>query len=45
MTIHVERPETSPHPQEAAESAGPLRLMRLFGITEQTTMRYITAAH
>ncbi|GAA1323803.1 hypothetical protein GCM10009647_058900 [Streptomyces sanglieri] len=30
---------------EAAESADPLRLMRLFGITEQTAMRYVTAAH
>ncbi|MFD9302998.1 hypothetical protein ACFWCB_10025 [Streptomyces sp. NPDC060048] len=29
----------------AAESANPLRLMRLFGITEQTAMRYVTAAH
>ncbi|MGW0537416.1 hypothetical protein [Streptomyces sp. NPDC003032] len=30
---------------EAAESADPLTLMRLFGITEQTAMRYVTAAH
>ncbi|WP_307679595.1 hypothetical protein [Streptomyces sp. V4I2] len=30
---------------EAAESADPLRLMRLFGITEQTAMRYVGAAH
>ncbi|MFG2497432.1 hypothetical protein ACGFSB_04335 [Streptomyces sp. NPDC048441] len=30
---------------EASESADPLRLMRLFGVTEQTAMRYITAAH
>ncbi|MEU9288649.1 hypothetical protein AB0D57_29180 [Streptomyces sp. NPDC048275] len=30
---------------EAAESADPLRLMRLFGITEQTAMRYVSAAH
>ncbi|OEJ21334.1 hypothetical protein AR457_36480 [Streptomyces agglomeratus] len=30
---------------EAAEGADPLRLMRLFGITKQTAMRYITAAH
>ncbi|MGW3954689.1 hypothetical protein ACWEKM_28000 [Streptomyces sp. NPDC004752] len=30
---------------EASESADPLRLMRLFGITEQTAMRYVTAAH
>ncbi|MET9511991.1 hypothetical protein ABZX62_26640 [Streptomyces flavidovirens] len=30
---------------EAAESADLLRLMRLFGITEQTAMRYVTAAH
>ncbi|MBB5938953.1 hypothetical protein [Streptomyces zagrosensis] len=30
---------------EAAKSADPLRLMRLFGITEQTAMRYVTAAH
>ncbi|MEV6057635.1 hypothetical protein [Streptomyces sp. NPDC052107] len=29
---------------EAAESADPLRLMRLFGITEQAAMRYVTAA-
>jgi hypothetical protein len=28
--------------KEATESADPLRLMRLFGITEQTAMRYIT---
>ncbi|MER5928099.1 hypothetical protein [Streptomyces mirabilis] len=32
-------------PNEAADSADPLRLMRLFGITEQTAMRYVTAAH
>lgn len=30
---------------EAAESADPLRLMRLFGITEQTAMRYVGATH
>ncbi|WP_326734034.1 hypothetical protein [Streptomyces sp. NBC_01022] len=30
---------------EAAESADPLRLMCLFGITEQTAMRYVGAAH
>ncbi|MGW3313623.1 hypothetical protein ACWDG9_44465 [Streptomyces sp. NPDC001073] len=30
---------------EAAESADPLRLMRLFGITGQTVMRYVGAAH
>lgn len=30
---------------EAAETADPLRLMRLFGITEQTAMRYVGAAH
>ncbi|MYW03544.1 hypothetical protein GT354_35775 [Streptomyces sp. SID3343] len=30
---------------EAAETADPLRLMRLFGIAEQTAMRYVTAAH
>nr|WP_324611413.1 DUF4158 domain-containing protein [Streptomyces sp. NRRL F-5755] len=30
---------------EAAETADPLRLMRLFGIAEQTAMRYINAAH
>jgi hypothetical protein len=30
---------------EASESADPLRLMRLFGITEQTAMPYVTAAH
>ncbi|MET9411543.1 hypothetical protein ABZX90_38225 [Streptomyces sp. NPDC002935] len=29
---------------EAAKTADPLRLMRLFGITEQTAMRYGTAA-
>lgn len=29
---------------EAAESADPLRLMRLFGVTEQTAMRYVSAA-
>ncbi|MDN3027206.1 hypothetical protein [Streptomyces sp. S.PB5] len=27
------------------ESADPLKLMRLFGITEQTAMRYVGAAH
>ncbi|MFI6670974.1 hypothetical protein ACIBM1_39465 [Streptomyces sp. NPDC050481] len=30
---------------EAFESADPLKLMRLFGITEQTAMRYVGAAH
>ncbi|WP_234360611.1 hypothetical protein [Streptomyces europaeiscabiei] len=30
---------------EVSESADPLRLIRLFGITEQTAMRYVTAAH
>ncbi|MGW0573544.1 hypothetical protein [Streptomyces tauricus] len=30
---------------EAAETADPLRLMRLFGITEKTAMHYVTAAH
>ncbi|MFF7987608.1 hypothetical protein ACFZDK_52635 [Streptomyces sp. NPDC007901] len=30
---------------EAFECADPLKLMRLFGITEQTAMRYVTAAH
>ncbi|WP_457470094.1 hypothetical protein [Streptomyces sp. TE4109] len=30
---------------ESAENADPLRLMRLFGITEQTAMRYVGAAH
>ncbi|MGW2610138.1 hypothetical protein ACWC4A_38050 [Streptomyces mirabilis] len=30
---------------DASESADRLRLIRLFGITEQTAMRYITAAH
>ncbi|PIM66855.1 hypothetical protein CTU88_40495 [Streptomyces sp. JV178] len=30
---------------EALECADPLKLMRLFGITEQTAMRYVTAAH
>jgi hypothetical protein len=30
---------------EAAITADPLRLIRLFGITEATAMRYITAAH
>lgn len=30
---------------EAFETADPLKLMRLFGITEQTAMRYVTAAH
>ncbi|WP_333739676.1 hypothetical protein [Streptomyces sp. IBSBF 2806] len=30
---------------EASDNADPLRLMRLFGITEQTAMRYLTAAH
>ncbi|EMF23369.1 hypothetical protein H114_29136 [Streptomyces gancidicus BKS 13-15] len=30
---------------EALETADPLKLMRLFGITERTAMRYIKAAH
>ncbi|MFH8404780.1 hypothetical protein ACH4FX_08375 [Streptomyces sp. NPDC018019] len=30
---------------EAAESADPLRLMRLFGMIEQTAMRYVATAH
>jgi hypothetical protein len=30
---------------EASQSPAPLRLMRLFGITEQTATRYVTAAH
>ncbi|MFF3642649.1 hypothetical protein [Streptomyces sp. NPDC002564] len=30
---------------EASESADPLRLMRLFGVTGQTAMRYVTVAH
>jgi hypothetical protein len=30
---------------EAFESADPLKLMRLFGITEQTAMRYVGVAH
>lgn len=30
---------------EARESADPLRLMRLFGITDGTAMRYVSAAH
>lgn len=30
---------------EAAETADPLRLMRLFGITEKTAMHYVTVAH
>jgi hypothetical protein len=30
---------------EAFETADPLKLMRLFGITEQTAMRYLAAAH
>ncbi|KAB2588675.1 hypothetical protein F5983_30895 [Streptomyces arboris] len=30
---------------EAAETADPLRLMRLFGITEKTAMHYVTTAH
>ncbi|QHY93561.1 hypothetical protein SSPS47_00255 [Streptomyces sp. S4.7] len=30
---------------EAAETADPLRLMRLFGITEKTATHYVTAAH
>ncbi|EDY53104.1 conserved hypothetical protein [Streptomyces clavuligerus] len=30
---------------EAFESADPLRLMRLFGITEGTAMRYVSTAH
>jgi hypothetical protein len=30
---------------ESAESADPLRLMRLFGITEQTAVHYVDVAH
>lgn len=30
---------------EAAEGADPLRLMRLFGITEKTAMHYVGSAH
>ncbi|WP_327310048.1 hypothetical protein OG730_43555 (plasmid) [Streptomyces sp. NBC_01298] len=30
---------------EAAETADPLRLMRLFGITEKAAMHYVTTAH
>nr|WP_138968746.1 hypothetical protein [Streptomyces sp. YIM 121038] len=30
---------------EALETADPLKLMRLFGITERTAMRYVKAAH
>ncbi|MDT7839595.1 hypothetical protein [Streptomyces justiciae] len=30
---------------EALASADPLKLIRLFGITEDTAMRYVTAAH
>ncbi|WP_329375409.1 hypothetical protein [Streptomyces sp. NBC_01483] len=30
---------------EAAESADPVRLMRLFGITEKTAIHYVTASH
>ncbi|MGQ4486019.1 hypothetical protein ACN6LM_002374 [Streptomyces sp. SAS_281] len=30
---------------EAAETADPLRLMRLFGITEKTAMHYVGTAH
>jgi hypothetical protein len=30
---------------EAAITADPLRLIRLFGVTETTVMRYIVAAH
>ncbi|MGW6868988.1 hypothetical protein [Streptomyces sp. NPDC054901] len=30
---------------EASESGDPLSLMRLFGITDQTAMRDVTAAH
>jgi hypothetical protein len=30
---------------EAFESADPLKLMRLFGITERTAMRYVGVAH
>ncbi|GAA2611182.1 MULTISPECIES: hypothetical protein [Streptomyces] len=29
----------------AAETAVPLRLVRLFGMTEKNAMRYVTAAH
>ena len=30
---------------EASDTADPLHLMRLFGIAEQTAMRYVAAAH
>lgn len=30
---------------EAFATGDPLKLMRLFGITERTAMRYVTAAH
>jgi hypothetical protein len=30
---------------EAFETADPLNLMRLFGVTEQTAMRCVAAAH
>ncbi|MFI5688476.1 hypothetical protein [Streptomyces sp. NPDC051636] len=33
------------HQLRAFESADPLKLIRLFGITEQTAVRYVTAAH
>ncbi|MEV4383627.1 hypothetical protein [Streptosporangium sp. NPDC049644] len=30
---------------EASESAAPLKLMRLFGLTEKTALHYVTTAH
>ncbi|OEJ29951.1 hypothetical protein AS594_35710 [Streptomyces agglomeratus] len=30
---------------EAFATGDPLKLMRLFGVTAQTAMRYVTAAH
>ncbi|GGM06915.1 hypothetical protein GCM10010129_58530 [Streptomyces fumigatiscleroticus] len=37
--------QPTPILNEAFECADPLRLMRLFGITEQTATRDVTAAH
>jgi hypothetical protein len=43
MTMSQLRQDRIPH--EAYETADPLHLMRLFGISDGTAMRYIAAAH
>jgi hypothetical protein len=42
---HLGGPRQDRNLNEAFDSADPLKLMRLFGITDQTAMRYFTAAH